>query len=105
MTHDELRAVVKDLQEEITHLRGRIGNLQTIAEVLDEIAKEQSTASERRNRLGPWHRWFAWYPVITMQHGRRWLRTVERALYYPPDIRCAPDPYWVYRPTNIKKCK
>ena len=48
---------------------------------------------------GPWHRWFAWYPVRTRQHGWRWLRAVERALHYPPDIPCAPDPYWVYRPT------
>ena len=44
---------------------------------------------------GPWQRWFAWYPVRTEQHGWRWLRTVERALHYPPDIPFAPDPFWV----------
>ncbi|WP_284770944.1 hypothetical protein [Corynebacterium rhinophilum] len=47
---------------------------------------------------GPWQRWFAWHPVQTEQHGWRWLRTVERALHYPPDIPCAPNSYWVYRP-------
>lgn len=48
---------------------------------------------------GPWHYWFAWYPVRTEQHGWRWLRTVERAMHYPPDIPCAPSPFWCYRPT------
>ena len=28
--------------------------------------------------IGPWHRWFAWHPVETEQHGWRWFRTVER---------------------------
>lgn len=51
-------------------------------------------------RYGPWQRWFAWYPVRTEQHGWRWLRTVERALYYPdPLIPFAPSPFWCYRPT------
>lgn len=53
-----------------------------------------------RSAYGPWQRWFAWYPVRTDQHGWRWLRTVERALYYPPDVPFAPSPYWVYRPTS-----
>lgn len=49
---------------------------------------------------GPWERWFAWHPVRTQQHGWRWLRTVERAPHHPgPLYPCAPDPYWVYRPT------
>lgn len=48
---------------------------------------------------GPWQRWFAWYPVRTEQHGWRWLCVVERALHYPPDIPCAPSPFWEYRPT------
>lgn len=49
---------------------------------------------------GPWHRWFAWRPVKTEQHGWRWLRTVERALSYPPiGVPFAPDPWWTYRPT------
>ena len=27
---------------------------------------------------GPWHTWFAWYPVRTNWHGWRWLTTVDR---------------------------
>ena len=49
--------------------------------------------------VGPWHRWFAWYPVRTEEHGWRWLRTVERAKFYPPDVPFAPSPCWIYRPT------
>ena len=30
--------------------------------------------------IGPWHRWFAWRPVLTEQHGWRWLRVVALAL-------------------------
>lgn len=58
-------------------------------------------------RYVPWHRWFAWHPVNTQQHGWRWLRTVERALHYPLDVPFAPDPYWQYRPTasNRKEVK
>ena len=48
---------------------------------------------------GPWHRWFAWYPVRTRQHGWRWLRTVERALHYPPDNHYHNYFHVVYRPT------
>ena len=27
---------------------------------------------------GPWHRWFAWRPVQTVDRGWRWLRFVQR---------------------------
>lgn len=55
---------------------------------------------------GPWHTWFAWYPVETMQHGWKWLCTVERAKHYPnPLTPFAPDPYWVYRPRTTKEKK
>lgn len=47
---------------------------------------------------GPWHVWFAWYPVNTEQHGWRWLKYVQRAKHYPADVPCAPDPSWRYRP-------
>lgn len=29
--------------------------------------------------IGPWHRWFAWRPVWTMQTGWLWLRMIERS--------------------------
>lgn len=55
---------------------------------------------------GPWHAWFAWYPVETMQHGWKWLQTVEREKRYPdPLIPFAPEPYWVYRPRTTKEKK
>lgn len=31
-------------------------------------------------KTGPWHLWFAWFPVDTVTHGWRWLRPVERRL-------------------------
>lgn len=49
--------------------------------------------------VGPWHRWFAWRPVRTEEHGWRWLRIVERAKFYPPDAPGAPSPWWIFRPT------
>lgn len=49
---------------------------------------------------GPWHRWFAWYPVRTEQHGWRWLRTVERRQLTGPIFSPLDSPYlWEYRPT------
>ncbi len=34
--------------------------------------------SERRVRLGKWHRWFAWFPVRVGENDVRWLERVER---------------------------
>lgn len=49
---------------------------------------------------GPWHHWFAWYPVSTQQHGWRWLRTVERRQITGPTFTPYEKPYlWEYRPT------
>ncbi|MGJ4084341.1 hypothetical protein [Corynebacterium macclintockiae] len=49
---------------------------------------------------GPWHRWFAWRPVRTEQHGWRWLRTVERRQLTGPTFSPMDSPYlWKYRPT------
>lgn len=28
--------------------------------------------------VAPWHRWFAWRPVDTVDRGWRWLRVVNR---------------------------
>lgn len=51
---------------------------------------------------GPWHKWFAWRPVQTRNHGWRWLRTVERRRHYPdptlPPLIGA-QPGWEYQPT------
>lgn len=30
------------------------------------------------HRYGPWHDWFAWYPVNTDDYGWRWLQTLHR---------------------------
>lgn len=49
--------------------------------------------------IGPWHDWFAWYPVDTVTHGWKWMVTLERRriqtqLHLPvPVSRC-----WEYRP-------
>lgn len=57
-----------------------------------------------RGSYGPWHRWYAWRPVQTEQHGWRWLRTVQRARYYFPDwLHGAPGPIWVYQPLNTDR--
>lgn len=49
---------------------------------------------------GPWHRWFAWHPVRTEQHGWRWLRTVERRQLTGPTFSPLESPHlWIYRPT------
>lgn len=50
--------------------------------------------------IGPWHRWFAWHPVETEQHGWRWLCTVERQKITGPTFSPYDKPYmWKYRPT------
>lgn len=50
--------------------------------------------------IGPWHRWFAWHPVETEQHGWRWLCTVERQKITGPTFLPTDSPYlWKYRPT------
>lgn len=28
--------------------------------------------------VGGWYRWFAWYPVETVDRGRQWFRVVNR---------------------------
>jgi len=33
------------------------------------------------NPVGPWHRWFAWRPVQTVDRGWRWLVPVWRRRY------------------------
>ena len=38
------------------------------------------TAQEEINRLGEWHRWFAWYPIKISEHDCRWLEFVERKI-------------------------
>lgn len=36
------------------------------------------TWADYKERMGKWHRWFAWHPV-TVGHGKRcWLMWVER---------------------------
>lgn len=51
---------------------------------------------------GPWHRWFAWFPVRTLQHGWRWLRQVERRQVDPapvPIYTRRTEPFsWYHRP-------
>lgn len=36
------------------------------------------TWSEKKERLGKWHRHFAWWPVSITSHDCRWLEFVER---------------------------
>lgn len=42
--------------------------------------------------FGPWHEWFAWFPVDTKWHGWKWLTKVERRRY-----RGRFGVYWDYR--------
>ena len=38
------------------------------------------TLDEKRLRLGEWHEWFAWRPVMLADHDCRWLEWVERRI-------------------------
>ena len=49
--------------------------------------------------IGPWHDWFAWYPVDTVTHGWKWLRTVQRQRIQSKWSLPGPvDQCWDYRP-------
>ena len=40
--------------------------------------------------IAPEYRWFAWYPVSTMDAGRRWLCIVWKRKYAPHDYLFGP---------------
>lgn len=41
---------------------------------------KQETWGEYRDRVGQWHRWYAWYPIRTGNEECRWLEWVERKI-------------------------
>lgn len=60
---------------------------------------------EKTERLGKWHRHFAWLPVRVGLHEHRWLEFVERRkmVYSPlfPEEWAAFTPVeWEYRPLS-----
>lgn len=40
------------------------------------------TPTDKKNRLGQWHLWFAWHPVRVEQGYVVWLETVERIVLW-----------------------
>ena len=48
--------------------------------------------------IGPWHRYFAWYPVDTFDRGWKWLRAVERRrIQRHVYLDGGADRWWQYR--------
>lgn len=61
-------------QVTIVHLFVAVGDLRRGA--------PQGVAEPRFGHpIGPWHRWFAWRPVRTVDQGLVWMRTVSRRRY------------------------
>ena len=69
-------------------------------QLAEEVIRLREEIDMMADAYGPWHRWFAWYPVRTEQHGWRWLRTVERRQLTGPTFSPYDSPHlWFYRPT------
>lgn len=48
--------------------------------------------------VGPWHIWFAWRPVKTIDGRWTWLRTIERQRYaLKPHLPGPMTEWWGYR--------
>lgn len=48
------------------------------------------------NPVGPWHRWFAWRPVATIDRGLVWLRRVNRRRYQSKPYLPGPTFTWFH---------
>lgn len=46
--------------------------------------------------VGPWHRWFAWRPVRTVDRGLRWLRPLWRRRYQTKGHLPGPTYHWFH---------
>lgn len=46
--------------------------------------------------IGPWHRWFAWRPVSTVDRGWVWLRRVSRRRYQTKTHLGGPTMHWFH---------
>lgn len=46
--------------------------------------------------IGPWHRWFAWRPVSTVDRGLVWLRVVNRRRYQTKHYLPGPTFTWFH---------
>jgi hypothetical protein len=47
---------------------------------------------------GPWHRWFAWFPVETFDGGWKWLTFIERRrIHKKASLDGPPHRWWQYR--------
>jgi hypothetical protein len=44
--------------------------------------------------ITPWYRWFAWYPVFTLDRGWRWLRPLWRRRCRRHDYLDGPQMTW-----------
>ncbi len=38
------------------------------------------TSTKREERIGKWHKWFAWHPVDDGKGNRFWLENVQRRI-------------------------
>lgn len=59
------------------------------------------TLAEKKQRLGQWHRWFAWRPVRVGEKECRWLEYVERKGRYYASIRDGTW-FWDYRVADTR---
>jgi len=47
--------------------------------------------------IAPWHKWFAWRPVQTVDQGYKWLIFVNRRKIIKHDyLDGGPDEWWQY---------
>ena len=48
--------------------------------------------------IGPFHEWFAWYPIRTFDHRLVWLKTVlRRRIQKHSYLDGGPDAWWQYK--------
>lgn len=52
--------------------------------------------------IGPWHDWFAWFPVRTYDHRWAWLRSIRRRRLQTHDYLDGPmSCCWQYHRENL----
>jgi hypothetical protein len=51
--------------------------LDIVAKV-NKMAKDIDELADNLGRVGPWEKWYAWYPVWTVSNERVWFKSIYR---------------------------
>jgi hypothetical protein len=45
---------------------------------IEQVAQDINELADNFGSVGPWKRWYAWYPVWTISDERVWLKSIYR---------------------------